>query len=94
MDTAESGQVEWRLVQERQYDCIMLDLKMPGMSGQQLFQTIRTFDEDLARRIVFITGDTISANTLSFVTSCGNSILGKPVDLGQVREFVQSSSEQ
>lgn len=94
MVAAESGQFAWQMEQKHQQHCIMLDLKVPAMSGEELFQTTRTFDEDLARRIDFITDDTISADTLSFVTSCEIFVLSKPVDLVKVREYVESSSQR
>lgn len=53
VDTAENGEQAWQNVQSRSYDCVIVDLKMPGMSGKELYEAIENFDENLARRVVF-----------------------------------------
>jgi signal transduction histidine kinase len=77
-----------RLRQER-FDVIVSDLKMPGMSGQELFQRLKELDSAMTRRLVFTTGDLASPETLSFLESTGNRYLQKPFDLNAVRRIVQ-----
>ena len=50
---AENGEQAWQSVQSRSYDCVIADLKLPGMSGKELYEAIENFDENLARRVVF-----------------------------------------
>ncbi|MCI0780625.1 MAG: response regulator, partial [Chloroflexi bacterium] len=70
------------------YDCILLDLKMPGMSGQELYQLIQGISEPLASKVVFITGDTVSPETSSFLDSAGNPVLTKPFSIRELEEEV------
>ncbi len=63
VDLAHDGREAWRKLRDINYDCILLDLKMPGMSGQELYRRIQEIDEPLATRVVFITGDTVSLDT-------------------------------
>ena len=37
VDLAQDGQEAWRKLANMEYDCILLDLKMPGMNGRQLY---------------------------------------------------------
>jgi len=46
-------------LERRSYDILLLDLKMPEMDGQQLFHEIRRRWPDLARRVIFASGDTL-----------------------------------
>ena len=50
----------------------------PGMNGESLFQVIRETDETLAEKVIFITGDVISASTQAFIDSVENPVVRKP----------------
>ena len=43
---------------------------------------------ELARRIVFLTGDVVSEDTQAFLQSTGNPHLSKPFHLAQVEQTV------
>ena len=87
--TAGDGDEAWQMIQCRDYDCILLDIRRPRMSGKDLYQSIKGWDADLANRIVFITGDTFSDETLAFIADCGNPILNKPVEVDEIRKSVR-----
>ena len=63
VDLGKDGQEAWRMLQTRTYDCILLDLRMPGMSGQQLYRLIEKSNEEMAKRVVFLTGDILNLDT-------------------------------
>ena len=73
------------------YDCVIVDLKMPGMSSKELYEAIENFDEKLARKVVFFSGDIVSNETLGFVAGQDNPFLKKPVDLDEVLRTVIDS---
>ena len=85
VDLASDGEEAWRKVQGRRYDCLIIDLKMPGMNGESLFELIREADEALAQKVIFITGDVISAATQAFIESVGNPAVRKPFDVAELR---------
>jgi len=88
VDVSSDGQKAWEMIQEHSYDGIIADLKMPGMSGQRLFELVKDFKPDLAGKIAFITGDTASSETREFLDTTGNLALSKPFDLeGLVRQI-------
>lgn len=90
VDTALNGAIALRKIQKESYDVIISDLKMPGMSGQELYQKVRELDCDLSRRIIFSTGDVVSSDTRSFLEQSGNSYLQKPFEIDTIRKIVQS----
>ena len=47
VDLAENGEQAWSKICQRHYDCIIMDLKMPGMSGQELFHDIEHTGTDV-----------------------------------------------
>ena len=88
VDLAGSGEDAWNMLQLLDYDCILLDLRMPDMSGMELYRAVKTKDVELARKVIFMTGDTVGAETRDFIASCANRTLDKPVDLQEVRSLV------
>ena len=92
---AEGGVDAVRKLASMDYDCILLDLKMPGMSGKELFRRIEASDQKAAEKVIFITGDTSDANTHEFITGLKNPVILKPFQLDdicrQVRKIVQAN---
>ncbi len=90
VDTALSGTAALKKIERERYDVIISDLKMPGMSGQQLYEEVKRRDEVLAARIIFSTGDTVSEDTRAFLEGSGNSYLQKPFEIETMRETVMA----
>jgi two-component system NtrC family sensor kinase len=93
VDLAESGAEAWHKVQSQTYGCILLDLKMPGMSGQQLYYRMAESDQELARRVIFMTGDTANPDTRDFMSATGNPAVSKPFNVEELRQQIQKSLE-
>jgi len=89
VDVSSDGQTAWGLIQENRYDCIIADLRMPGINGEQLYQLVMDFDPELARRIAFVTGDTASTEARDFLGATGNLVLNKPFDVEELVQRVQ-----
>ena len=89
VDTASSGDDAWRQIQAARFDCVIADLRMPGIDGQELHRRAAESDPDQASRFIFITGDTYSAETLAFANATPEpALLTKPVDLAALRQRV------
>ncbi len=86
--TATNGQEALERMAARSYDVILSDMRMPGMDGRKLFETVKKQDPALAHRIVFITGDTVSADTQAFFEDTGNRWLSKPFRIAQITDTV------
>jgi signal transduction histidine kinase/ActR/RegA family two-component response regulator len=89
VDTASTGQEALRKFKTEMYDLIICDLKMPNLSGQQLYNEIKKIKPELSSRIVFFTGDTVSPQTESFLKSTRNRVISKPFDLNWLLSFIQ-----
>ena len=94
VDTASSGDDAWRQLQAARFDCVVADLRMPGMDGQELHRLTRETDPEQASRFIFLTGDTFSAETLAFAEATSEApLLMKPVDLAALRLWVKTVPE-
>ena len=75
---AESGAVALEMIVAANFDAVVSDLRMPDMDGAELWQQIAQREPPLARRILFVTGDTLSRDTRAFLTTAGCGTLEKP----------------
>jgi CheY-like chemotaxis protein len=83
VECAGSGEEAFEHMQQgKPYDFILCDVKMPGLSGDQLYQRLISQDpsrrETLQKRFVFMTGDLVDVSTSSFLDSAGVRCVQKP----------------
>jgi len=82
VDSAETALEE---VNNKEYQAIMLDIKMPGMSGIELYQHFQKTSPLLADRVVFITGDVMGTSTMNFLSKTKAPYVIKPFDASQLK---------
>ncbi|MCH7736291.1 MAG: PAS domain S-box protein [Chloroflexi bacterium] len=93
VDQADNGETALNMIRGSDYDCILLDLKMPGISGIEVFEQSIKYDHRIAGRIIVITGDTASPETASFLSKMNVAVMHKPFTLDEVRKCVRGILE-
>jgi PAS domain S-box-containing protein len=88
VDTAESAGEALYKLQNNNYDLILLDVKLRGMSGIKLYQFMGKMPRHLAKRVVFITGDVIGTDTRKFFLETKATYISKPFNVAQLRKDV------
>ena len=78
------------LVKEMTYSAILLDMKMPHMDGQQLFQHLEEKYPQLAKKVIFITGDIMREKSRDFLAASGQPSLFKPFNPDQLIKVLGS----
>lgn len=71
------------------FDVILCDLRMPGMTGIDFYERLKTLASDMTKHVIFCTGATFSVDTRHFFESVPNRILEKPFDPMAVRSLVR-----
>ena len=93
VDEAGDGEEAWLRVDQRgasaDYDAIITDLRMPGMSGMALMERLRAAYPGLAARTLVITGDTASPHVAEFLKSLPTPYLQKPFEMRTVVDRVE-----
>ncbi|MEP6739125.1 MAG: PAS domain S-box protein [Caldimonas sp.] len=91
--TAESGAVAIELLDTARFDAIVSDLRMPDMDGAGLWREVSARHPQLARRMLFVTGDTLSPDAREFLRSSNCLSLDKPFSkadlLGKVAALLE-----
>lgn len=85
VETAADGAEGLRRALEGHHDVIFTDVRMPGVGGREIFETLRSSAPAIAARVVFATGDTVAGDTLAFLESTGRPVLTKPFKLAELR---------
>ncbi len=92
VDVAHDGQEALKLIDQNKYDVALLDLKMPGMSGLELYHQIRRCSADTVA--IVVTANANSEMARSALQSGAWRIMPKPVDLGQLLAHVEEALSQ
>jgi two-component system NtrC family sensor kinase len=90
VSTCRTGAEALGRVSHHRFDAIITDIRMPEMDGITFYRRVQERDPDLARRIIFTSGDTVSADTRAFIESTGVPFLPKPFKLRDVRQMVSN----
>jgi PAS domain S-box-containing protein len=89
VDTVDNAADALEKIKTKRYNLILLDVKMPGMSGPELYRRIEKRASSLAKRVVFVTGDVMGADTEKFLTETKVAHIAKPFDAGQLKREVR-----
>ena len=73
-----------QLVIDNEYGAVICDLKMPGLSGEIIYERICELKPSLARRVIFATGDTSGQACEEIARRAGNRLLSKPFSINQL----------
>ena len=79
---------------DRDYDLIVTDVKMPGLDGEEFYRRLERTQPHLARRTLFVTGDTAREETITFLEGCGRLYVTKPFAMDQLRQAARKAMAQ
>ncbi|MBM4454452.1 MAG: response regulator, partial [Chloroflexi bacterium] len=89
VDTVDNATDALKMIKGKRYNLLLLDVKMPGMSGPELYRRIQKITKSLAKRVVFVTGDVMSADTDRFLAETRVAHVAKPFDAAQLKKEVK-----
>lgn len=89
VQTASCGEEAIEMIKKNNYDLVLSDIKLPGLSGIDLYREIGRINPPLQKRIIFITGDVIGSDTADFLDSTRAPYITKPIDIARLKEEVK-----
>lgn len=89
VDTARDGVVALSRLDERRYDAVLSDLRMPELDGLGLFREIESRHPDVVRRFMFITGTSEHTDYHGFIDEVKVPVLTKPFDMMELFRLVR-----
>ena len=78
------------MIERTAYDAVIADVKMPELSGQELYGRVCQIRPEMARRFIFITGDIDGEDTREFLDQSRCSYFMKPFNLERLTAAVDT----
>ena len=94
VDTAINGEVAQEMLGERDYTLVLMDIRMPVMSGKEFYQILESQYPQLVDRVIIATGDVIGSKTKNFLEKSGRPFLPKPFTPDELKTIVRETLTQ
>src|SRR3990170_1095829 len=88
VDVASNGRTGLSKVKASDYDLIITDIKMPDFDGRRFYEEVKKYNEELAKKIIFTTGDLANPETEAFLDRVKQPCIPKPFDLEEVKQTI------
>ena len=72
------------------FDVILSDMRMPGLDGPAFYNELENLNPVLAKKIAFITGDTLSKDVSEFLAKTSQPHLEKPITPNELLKLVSN----
>ena len=92
VDIAENGEAALRKFDKGKFDLLLLDMKMPGMSGLELLKKIKESDPDTI--VILITAFASVPTAITALKDGAYDYVTKPVDPDELAHLVRKAVEQ
>jgi DNA-binding response OmpR family regulator len=89
VDVSTDGKTAQHMFMDIQYDLCILDVKMPEISGSDFYHWLEEKQPNLAKWVIFTTGDGVSEGTASFLEESGRPFLPKPFSPEALKNLVK-----
>jgi CheY-like chemotaxis protein len=86
VDTLDNAADALKTIKDGRYSLILLDIKMPGMSGIELYRRLQKMAGSLEQRVVFVTGDVRGTETMKFISRTKAPYITKPFDIPKLKK--------
>ena len=86
VQTAETGQEGLRLIEQERPDAVILDVRLPDMSGLDIFDRIQELDPRLP--VIVVTAHSTTETAINAMKRGAFDYLLKPIDIHQLRNIV------
>ncbi len=92
VDTSTSGEDAIKRVEGKDFDAIILDLAMPGMSGLETLKRIRSENPEV--QIIMLTGHSSVEKGVEAIKAGAVDFLEKPADMNKIMEKISEAKRK
>ena len=94
VDIAVQGKIAQDMLEEKQYDLCLIDLRLPAMDGKELYQWLKERHPKLADGVIFSTGDVMGKDATTFIEQSGRPFLPKPFTPDELKDIVREAGKE
>lgn len=82
------GESALERIDKNSYDFILLDVVMPKLDGLSLYRKLKEKGSPFLDKVIFITGDVVSADAEELFRSIKSPRVSKPFDLAEIKKTI------
>jgi len=90
VDVAYDGIKALQCIEQGSYDLIISDLRMPGLSGEMIYDHLMTSSPQTAKHLIFSTGAPLVEETNQFLAKSNLPVIRKPFSMEELDEVIQA----
>ena len=94
VDTADNGKSAQELVRKQQYALLLADIRLPVMSGIELYDWLQKEYPQLSKNTVFMTGSVMGGETMTFLERSGQPYMLKPFRPDELIEKIREARKE
>ncbi len=91
VDIAVNGKVAQDMIEEKQYDLFLFDIKLPVMNGRELYQWLKEEHTKQISKVIFTSGSVLGEDTQLFIEQTGRPFLPKPFTPDELSTIVRGT---
>jgi len=91
VDVERNARAAVKRLRNEKYDVILADIKMPGMNGREFYQVLQEIGTHLVDRVIFMTGDIIGEESLSFLKNTEVRHITKPFEENSLKVLISEA---
>lgn len=89
VDDVESGEEALEMVDIKEYDLILMDYRMPDMSGEETLKKIKEAIPDFNVPVVVVTADAMVGTKEKLINTGFDDFITKPVNSSQLKDIIR-----
>jgi len=94
VDIAKSGEVALDMIEVKQYDLCLIDIRTPAMNGMELYMWMEDKHPEMTNQVLFTTGDIMGGDTKKFLDQVNRPFLPKPFTSDELKTILKETMEQ
>lgn len=92
VEAAEDGEIALKMFDKNKYDLLLVDMKMPGISGLELLKKVKEIDKETI--VILITAFASVPSAITALKDGAYDYVTKPVDPDELAHLVKKALEQ
>jgi CheY-like chemotaxis protein len=89
--TAENGEAALQILEQEQFDLVLLDIQMPGLSGTEVAKRIRANPKTASLKLIAVTALAMPGDREEILRAGFNGYVAKPFKIPDLLEVVRST---
>ena len=94
VDIAVNGEIAQDMLEEKQCDFCLIDIRTPEMNGIELYQWLKEKHPKIIEGVIFTTGDVMSGDTKDFLEQTTRPFLPKPFTPDELKTIMRETLEE